>query len=72
MRSSPVLKPAWIRRYVAADLACVFGHAPEADCPGRRLSPTHFLIRRRWYTLDLQIVDTRSDPQPAELFDEKR
>jgi len=69
MRSSRAFKPAWIRKYVAADLQCLFGTAPSADCPGQMLSPTHFLIERRWYKLDLQIVETKPGPQPAPMFD---
>lgn len=72
MRSSRAFKPAWIRRYLAADLQCIFGDAPRAGCPGRMLSQTHFVIERRWYQLDLQIVETKPGPQPAELFDETR
>jgi hypothetical protein len=70
MRSSRAIKAEWIRRFVAADLQCVFGDAPRMDCPGQQLSPTHFVIERRRYKLDLQIVETKSGPQPAELFDE--
>ncbi|HEY2952238.1 MAG TPA: hypothetical protein VGK40_06640 [Verrucomicrobiae bacterium] len=72
MRSSPMFRPAWIERYLAADVRCIFGGAAEVNCPGRRLSPTHFVIERRWYTLDLQIVETKPGPQPPELFDETR
>jgi len=71
MRSSRLFRPAWIGRYVAADMQCVFGGAPDAGCPVQRLSATHFAVERRWYKLDLQIVDTKPGPQPPELFDEK-
>ena len=70
MRSSRAFKAEWIRRFVVADLQCVFGDPPRVDCPGRQLSPAHFVIERHRYKLDLQIVETRSGPQPAELFDE--
>jgi hypothetical protein len=70
MRSGRTFRPAWIRRYVAADLQCIFGDAPEANCPDKMLSPTHFVIERRWYTLDLQIVEIKPGPQPPGLFDE--
>jgi len=70
MRSSRAFKPEWIRRFVAADLQCVFGNTPREDCPGRQLSATHFVIERRRYRLDLNIVETKPGPQPAELFDE--
>jgi hypothetical protein len=75
MRSSPMLRPDWIRRYVAADVECIFGEGPSAEateCPVRILSRAHFVIERRGYNLDLQIVETKHGPQPAELFDETR
>jgi hypothetical protein len=72
MRSSRIFRPSWIERYVAADMQCVFGGAPNAACPVRRLSATHFVIERRWYKLDLQIVDTKPGLQRPELFDEKK
>jgi hypothetical protein len=70
MQSSRMFRPEWIRRYVVADLNCVFGSAPDADCPGRMLNSTHFAIERRSYMLDLQIVETKPGPQPPEMFDE--
>ena len=72
MRSSRAFKPKWISRYIAADVECLFGNHPQADCPGQMLSPTHFLIERRWYKLDLQIVETKPGPQPAAMFDESK
>jgi hypothetical protein len=72
MRSSKLLRPGWIERYVAADMQCVFGGDQDAACPVQKLTATHFVIERRWYKLDLQIVDTKFGPQPAELFDETR
>jgi len=71
-RSSRAFQPAWIRDYIATDLKCIFSDAPPADCPGRRLSPTHFIIERRWYKLDLQIVETKPGPQPAAMFEEAK
>jgi hypothetical protein len=72
MRSSRLFRPEWIQRYVAADLNCIFGSAPQTNCPGKMLSPTHFTLEHRGYTLDLQIVETKSGPQPPELFDETK
>lgn len=69
MRSSRAFKPKWIERYIAADVRCLFGNSTETDCPGQMISPTHFLIERRWYKLDLHIVETKPGPQPAEMFD---
>ena len=70
MRSSRVFKPKWIHDFVAADVRCICGDAPPKNCPGRMLSPTHFVIERRWYKLDLQIVETKPGPQRSEMFDE--
>jgi hypothetical protein len=72
MRPSKMFRSEWIQHYVVADLNCIFGDAPKTDCPGRMLSPTHFVIERRGYTLDLQTVETRPGPQTPELFDETR
>lgn len=72
MRSSQAMKPKWIRRYIAADVECIFGTTPRPDCPGQMLSPTHFLIERRWYKLDLQVVETKPGPQSPDLFDESK
>jgi hypothetical protein len=68
MKSSRAFKPEWIRQHLAADLECLFGDGPRDNCPGQQLSPTHFLITRRWYTLNLQTVETKPGPQPAEMF----
>ncbi|MGZ4963896.1 MAG: hypothetical protein ACXWJB_12880 [Limisphaerales bacterium] len=70
MRSGRVFRRAWIERYVAADLKCIFGGAHTEVCPVRALNATHFVVERRGYKLDLHIVDTKPGPQPAELFDE--
>jgi hypothetical protein len=70
MRSSKQFRPKWIQRYIAGDLMCIFGGAPDAACPMQRLSENHFMIKRRWYKLDLHIVETKPGLQPAEMFDE--
>jgi len=72
MRSSRAFKARWIRRYVAADLECIFGDAAAGPRPGRMLTPTHFVIERRPYQLDLQIVEIKPGPQSPELFDESK
>jgi len=69
MKSSRAFKPKWIERYVAADVRCLFGSATTDDCPGETLGPNHFLIQRRWYKLDVQIVNIQPGSQPAALFD---
>jgi len=69
MQSSPAFKPEWVRRYVAADLECIFGKRPQKKCPVRVLDPNHFLIKHFFYKLDLRIVDTKVGPQPENLFD---
>jgi len=72
MRSGRTFKPEWIRRYIAADVECIFGRRAMPDCPGQMLSPTHFLIERRWYKLDLRIVEIKPGRQPATMFDESK
>lgn len=69
MKSSRAFKSKWIERYIAADVRCLFGNAPERDCPGQVVGPNHFVIERRWYKLDLQIVATKPSLQPAAMFD---
>ena len=69
MRSSQLFRPKWIQDYVVADMECVFGEAPQKNCPGKILSPTHFVIDRRSYALDLQIVESKTGAQSPELFD---
>ncbi len=72
MRSSRLLRPSWIAKYVATDMQCVFGSTTNASCPVQVLNANHFIIKRRWYSLDLRTVDTKNGPQPADLFDETR
>lgn len=72
MRSSRAFKSKWIRNYIAADLQCVFGETASGNCPGQMISPAHFVIERRWYKLDLQIVEAKPGPQSADLFDETK
>ncbi len=70
MKSSRAFKPKWIKRYIAADVRCLYGtRLPDDDCPGLALGPDHFQIERRWYRLDLRTVNVKPGPQPAALFD---
>ncbi len=69
MRSSAAFRPVWIERYMAADLKCLFGKEPSSACRVAVLSPTHFIIKRFWYSLDLHIVDIKPGPQPAATFE---
>lgn len=69
MQASPMFKEKWIRKYVAADLECIFGKNPPKKCPVQMLGPNHFLIKHFLYKLDLRIVETRNGPQPENLFD---
>ena len=69
MRSSRAFKPEWIRKYLAADLECLFGDGPRENCPGEQLGPGRFLIVRRWYQLELQTVETKPGAQSLEMFD---
>ena len=72
MRSSRALKPEWIRRYLAADVQCLTGGTTVEECPGEMISPTHYLVQRRWYKLDLQTVNVKPGAQPAPMFDASR
>jgi hypothetical protein len=69
MQSSPAFNPEWVRRYVAADLECIFGGRPQKKCPVHVLDQNHFLIKHFFYKLDLRIVETKIGPQPESLFD---
>lgn len=70
MKAGPMLKTKWIEKYVAADLKCLFGKTVK-PCPVTIITPDHFLLKRRWYQLDLRIVQTNPGAQPAALFEEK-
>jgi hypothetical protein len=69
VQAKPPFRPAWAEKYVAADLRCVFGRASIEDCPGWVLSPTHFVIKRPRYTLDLQTVEVKTNVPPSSVFD---
>lgn len=69
MQASPMFKPEWIRKYVAADLECLFGAHPRRRCPVTMLDTNHFLIKHFWYKVDLRIVETKVGLQPESLFD---
>ena len=69
MRSSRAFKHKWIERFIAADMRCLFGNSQQTDCPGQMLGSNHFLIERRWYKLDLHILETKPGVQPPEMFD---
>jgi hypothetical protein len=69
MQSSPMFKPDWVRRYVAADLECIFANHPQKKCPVQMLDANHFFIKHFFYKLDLRIVETKVGPQPDRLFD---
>jgi hypothetical protein len=69
IRSSGVLRPEWISNYMASDLKCVFGAAPDPGCVLAVPAPDHLTIERRWYRLDLRTVEIKPGPQPAHLFE---
>ena len=71
MRPSAVFKPEWIQ-YLAADVQCIFGDEPRENCLGRMVAPKHFVIKRRWYELDLKIVEIKPGSQSPEMFDETK
>jgi hypothetical protein len=72
MQSTPAFKPEWVRKYVAADLECIFGKHPQKKCPVQVLDAKHFIIKHFFYKLDLRIVETKVGPQPEKLFDPNR
>lgn len=69
VRSSRAFRPGWIRNYMASDLKCLFGAAPDAGCEITVAAPDHLVIQRRWYRLDLRTVEVKPGPQPARLFE---
>jgi hypothetical protein len=69
MQSSQGFKPEWVRRYVAADLECIFGEHLKKKCRVQILDPNHFVIKHFFYKVDLRIVETKAGPQPQNLFD---
>lgn len=71
MQSNKIFTPRRIKKYVAADLEAMFGN-PAKPAPITQLSENHFLLKRRFYTLDLRILNTKPGPQPAEMFDETK
>jgi hypothetical protein len=70
MHSKPPFRPAWVESYIAADLKCIFGDASETNCPVQMPDPSHFVVKRRWYRLELRTVETKPGVQPAVMFDE--
>jgi hypothetical protein len=69
VRSSRALRPGWIRQYMASDLKCIFGAAPDPGCALTALNAEHLILERRWYRLDLRTVEIKPGPQPAQLFE---
>jgi len=68
IKAGPMLKPEWIRKYVAADLKCIFGK-PEKPCKVTVLGPDHFAIKHLIYRLDVRVVSTTPGPQPTSVFE---
>ena len=72
MKSSRMFPEKYIRRLMAADVECVFGSTPAADCPVTMLATNHFVVARGGYRLDLRIVEIKPGAQPSALFDETK
>ena len=70
LRSSRMFPERYIRRLMAADVACIFGGTPTLDCPVTMPETNHFMLDRGGYKLDLRIVETKPGVQPAAMFDE--
>ena len=71
IKAGPMLKAEWIRKYVAADLKCIFGRG-DRHCHVAVLGADHFQIKHFIYRLDLRIVSTTPGPQPASVFEVNR
>jgi hypothetical protein len=69
IRSSPAIKPVWLRRYVARDVQCLYGEPPPRGCRVTEVAPNHFVVRRWFYSLSLQIVDVKPGAQSPSLFE---
>jgi len=69
LKAGPPFRPAWVERYIAADLESIFDDHAKTDGSLRMLSDTHFVIERGGYELDLRTVDVKPGPQPAEMFE---
>jgi hypothetical protein len=70
LKANPPLRPAWVERFIAADLKCIFVDSAETNCPLQMPSSTHFVIERREYRLDLRTVEVKAGLQPAAMFNE--
>ena len=70
MQTKSPFRRAWVEKYIAVDLKCIFSGGAEINCPVQRLSPTHFIIQRHGYKLDLQTVEIKPGAQPAAMFEE--
>jgi hypothetical protein len=72
MNPGRMLRPAWVRNYVAHDLESIFGNKAPPDPAVRMVDANHFVIQRRWYSLDLRVVQVSEGPQSPERFDATR
>ena len=68
LQAKPPFRPAWVKNFIAVDLKCLFSEHMATNCPVQILTPTHFLIERRWYKLDLRTIETKPGMQPSEMF----
>ena len=71
MQSNKVFTPKRIKKYLAADMEALFGN-PAKPPPITKLGENHYLLKRRFYTLDLRIITTKPGPQAPEMFDETK
>lgn len=70
MKSSRMFSARHIRRYMAADVQCVFGGRTMLDCPVSSPAPNEYVIDRGHYQLDMRILQVKPGPQPDTMFDE--
>ncbi|HEX7655270.1 MAG TPA: hypothetical protein VF607_17300 [Verrucomicrobiae bacterium] len=73
MQSSRMFPPNYIRYGLAVDLETIFGRKLDPLGPVKSPQPDHFVLARGTrYRLDVQVVQVKTGPQPAELFDETK
>lgn len=72
MKSSKAFTEKQIRRFLASDVETIFGDDVATHWPVRVVETNHFLLKKRWYRLDLRVVGNKPGPQPAAMFDETK
>lgn len=69
MQDSKAFKAERIRRFIAADLETIFGERPVEKWRVQMPDPNHFVLQRRWYSLDLRVIASQAGEQSPTMFD---